>query len=105
VAKAISSGPVTRSMAALTRGRRSRRPRLDDPTHLLAPEPSSTLAEHRDSRWIAGCERCRRELLDLCAAADFTPHIAYNTDDMVVMQALVAAGLGFTALPGQAVTR
>jgi DNA-binding transcriptional LysR family regulator len=75
---------------------------LDDPTYLLTPEPSSTLAAHRDSRWIGGCERCRRHLLDLCARDGFTPDITYSTDDMVVMQALVAAGLGVTTIPGLA---
>jgi molybdate transport repressor ModE-like protein len=75
---------------------------LDDPTYLLTAEPSGTLAAHRDSRWIAGCERCRGHLLDLCARDGFAPNIAYSTDDMVVMQALVVAGLGITTIPGLA---
>jgi molybdate transport repressor ModE-like protein len=75
---------------------------LDDPTYLLTPEPSGTLAAHRDSRWIAGCERCRSHLLDLCARDGFTPNITFSTDDMVTMQALVAAGLGVTSIPGLA---
>ena len=77
---------------------------VDDPTYLVTPAGSDrrTLAEHRDARWIAGCERCRGNLLDLCARLGFTPHIAYSTDDMVVMQALVAAGLGVTTIPGLA---
>jgi molybdate transport repressor ModE-like protein len=75
---------------------------LDDTTYLLAAEPSGTLAAHRDSRWIAGCERCRGHLLDLCARDGFTPNITYSTDDMVVMQALVVGGLGVTTIPGLA---
>jgi DNA-binding transcriptional LysR family regulator len=75
---------------------------LDDPTYLLSPEPSATLEAHRDSRWIAGCERCRGHLLDLCERDGFTPNITYSTDDMVVMQALVTAGLGVTTIPGLA---
>jgi molybdate transport repressor ModE-like protein len=80
---------------------------LDDPTYLLAPEPcgtsrSETLRAHRDSPWIAGCERCRGHLVDLCARDGFTPDITYSTDDMVVMQALVVAGLGVTTIPGLA---
>jgi DNA-binding transcriptional LysR family regulator len=75
---------------------------LDDPTYLLTTRPSGTLAEHRDSRWIAGCERCRVHLLDLCTRDGFEPDIAYSTDDMVVMQALVTAGLGVTTIPGLA---
>ena len=75
---------------------------VDDPTYLLAPTPSSTLKAHRDARWIGGCERCRGHLLDLCARDGFTPNVAYSTDDMVVMQSLVAAGLGVTTIPGLA---
>jgi DNA-binding transcriptional LysR family regulator len=75
---------------------------LDDPTYLLATEPSGSLAAHRGARWVGGCERCRGHLLDLCARDGFTPDIAYSTDDMVVMQALVVAGLGVTTIPGLA---
>jgi DNA-binding transcriptional LysR family regulator len=75
---------------------------LDDPTYLLTPRGSATLAAHRDSRWIAGCERCRGHLIDLCARDGFAPNIAYSTDDMVTMQALVMAGLGVTTIPGLA---
>jgi len=38
----------------------------------------------------------------MCAAAGFLPRIAYATDDYVAVQALVAAGLGVTTLPGLA---
>jgi molybdate transport repressor ModE-like protein len=75
---------------------------LDDPTYLVTPEPSGSLVTHRDSRWIAGCQRCRGHLLDLCARDGFTPNIAYSTDDMVAMQAMVVAGLGVTTIPGLA---
>lgn len=75
---------------------------LDDPTYLLAAAPPGTLLAHRDARWVAGCERCRGHLVDLCAREGFAPRIAYSTDDMVVMQALVAAGLGVTTIPGLA---
>jgi molybdate transport repressor ModE-like protein len=76
---------------------------LDDPTYLLSAEPSGgSLAAHRDARWVAGCERCRGHLLDLCARDGFTPNITYSTDDMVVMQAMVTAGLGVTTIPGLA---
>jgi DNA-binding transcriptional LysR family regulator len=58
------------------------------------------LAAYADSRWIAGCERCRSYLVRQCGAAGFTPKIAFTTDDYVAVQALVAAGLGVTTLPG-----
>src|SRR5918998_6263133 len=40
---------------------------LDDPTYLLSTRRGSTLAGLRDATWIAGCERCRGHLLDVCA--------------------------------------
>src|ERR671935_198669 len=67
---------------------------LDDPTYLLTNGSTAGLADHRESTWIAGCERCRAHLLEDCARAGFTPRIAYTTDDMVLMQSLVAAGMG-----------
>lgn len=75
---------------------------LDDPTYLLTDNGAAGLADHRDSTWIAGCERCRAHLLEDCARAGFTPRIAYTTDDMVLMQAFVAAGMGVTTIPGLA---
>jgi DNA-binding transcriptional LysR family regulator len=75
---------------------------LDDPTYLLSSRRGATLAQLRDATWIAGCDRCRSHLLDLCAREGFTPNIAYSSDDMVVMQALVAAGHGVTTIPGLA---
>jgi DNA-binding transcriptional LysR family regulator len=75
---------------------------LDDPLYLLSLRGGRKLAALRDATWIAGCERCRSHLLSLCAAAGFEPRIGYSSDDMVVMQALVAAGLGVTTLPGMA---
>lgn len=75
---------------------------FDDPMHLLGKEAGQTLADHRDSPWIAGCERCRGELVDACEAAGFTPRIVYTSDDPLVAQSLVAAGLGVTTMPGLA---
>jgi molybdate transport repressor ModE-like protein len=75
---------------------------LDDPVYLLSARGGRTLAALRDATWIAGCERCRSHLLALCAEEGFEPRIAYTSDDMVVMQALVGAGLGVATLPGLA---
>jgi DNA-binding transcriptional LysR family regulator len=74
----------------------------DDPVHLLSRRTGQTLADHRDSDWIAGCVNCRRELLDHCADAGFSPRIAFTSDDIIVKQAFVAAGLGVTTMPGLA---
>ena len=75
---------------------------LDDPTFLLTTSGATRLAEYSEATWIAGCERCRAHLVDECARAGFTPRIAYTTDDMVLMQSLVAAGMGVTTIPGLA---
>jgi DNA-binding transcriptional LysR family regulator len=75
---------------------------LDDPVYLLSPRRARKLGALRDATWIAGCDRCRSHLLALCADEGFEPRIAYSSDDMVVMQALVAAGLGVTTIPGLA---
>jgi molybdate transport repressor ModE-like protein len=80
---------------------------LDEPVHLItqagaAPPPRTAagrLAGYAEHRWIAGCERCRAHLLWQCELAGFTPQIAFTTDDVLVAQALAAAGLGVALLP------
>ena len=74
----------------------------DDPIHLISQRSGESLADHRDSDWIGGCSRCREELLTICRQEGFTPNIASLSDDMVVVQALVAAGNGVATLPGLA---
>ncbi len=81
---------------------------LDEPVHLVTrssgknsrPGQHADLAAYADQRWIAGCERCRSYLVRQCAMAGFAPKVAFTTDDYVAVQALVAAGLGVTTLPG-----
>jgi DNA-binding transcriptional LysR family regulator len=73
---------------------------FDDSMHLLSRQAGQTLVDHRDSPWIAGCERCRQELVGACEAVGFTPRIVYESDDPIVEQSLVAAGLGVTTMPG-----
>jgi DNA-binding transcriptional LysR family regulator len=63
---------------------------------------SGQLARFADERWIAGCQRCRAHLLVMCERDGFVPDIAFETDDYVATQALVAAGMGVTTLPGLA---
>jgi DNA-binding transcriptional LysR family regulator len=75
---------------------------LDDPVYLLSTGRKRGLSTLRDATWIAGCERCRGHLFSLCAEAGFEPRVGYVSDDMVVMQTLVAAGLGVTTIPGLA---
>jgi DNA-binding transcriptional LysR family regulator len=77
---------------------------LDEEAYLITqssgPAEVPGLAAHAHSHWIAGCEHCRGHLLWLCERAGFTPKVAVTTDDHVAAQALVAAGLGVTILPG-----
>jgi DNA-binding transcriptional LysR family regulator len=75
---------------------------LDDPIYLVTYESGQTLPDHQDSTWIGGCARCQDELITVCRRAGFTPRISLVSDDMVVMQALVAARMGVTTLPGLA---
>lgn len=75
---------------------------LYDPLYLLSTRPNQTLDDLRNATWIAGCVRCRAHLLSICADQGFEPKIGYTSEDMVVMQALVAAGLGVTTSPGLA---
>ncbi len=77
---------------------------LDEPVHLVTSaqagqEPAAELTGYARHRWIAGCDRCRANLLRQCALAGFTPKIAFTTDDYVAVQALVAADLGVSTLP------
>ncbi|MFC6080193.1 LysR family transcriptional regulator [Sphaerisporangium aureirubrum] len=74
----------------------------DDPIYLISRRPDDSLANHRHSPWIGGCQRCQAELITVCRQEGFTPRIASLSDDMVVVQALVAAGKGVTTLPGLA---
>ena len=75
---------------------------LDDPLYVLSTDRRVELSGLREATWIAGCDRCRSHLVSLCAAEGYEPRIGYTSDDMVVMQALVAAGLGVTTMPGLA---
>ncbi len=80
---------------------------LDEQVHLVTSaqatdEPSADLAGYARYRWIAGCDRCRANLLRQCALAGFTPKIAFTTDDYIAVQALVAADLGVSILPALA---
>jgi DNA-binding transcriptional LysR family regulator len=77
---------------------------LDEPIHLVTSahgteQAPPELARYARYRWIAGCDRCRANLLRQCAQAGFVPKIAFTTDDYVAVQALVAADLGVSTLP------
>jgi DNA-binding transcriptional LysR family regulator len=91
---------VTRAATAGTAGTDGHAPGTlaDEPPLPTWPD----LAAYAEYRWIGGCERCRSYLVWQCELAGFSPKIAFTTDDFVAVQALVAAGLGITTLPGLA---
>ncbi len=79
---------------------------LDEPLYLVTAldQTGIRLADFAETPWIGGCARCRGHLLACCAAAGFTPSIAFTTDDYVAVQSLVAAGVAVSTLPGLAIT-
>lgn len=68
--------------------------------HPLARRRTVRLADLAGERWIAGCPRCRVNFLHECAEQGFAPDIAFTTDDNLVVQSLVAEGLGVAMMPG-----
>jgi DNA-binding transcriptional LysR family regulator len=88
-------------------------PLLDDPFQVVLPagHPLARLRRplelgdlSRES-WIGGAPNSSwfRIVGDACRRAGFTPRTAYASDDPVAIQALVAAGLAVSVIPGLAV--
>ncbi|MFI0039506.1 LysR family transcriptional regulator [Streptomyces mutabilis] len=74
--------------------------------HRLAhtgPMGSVAIGELAREPWIAGCPRCRGQLVEVCEGAGFTPRIDFATDDYPAVVGLVGAGLGVAVLPQLAV--
>ncbi|MEU2774087.1 LysR family transcriptional regulator [Streptomyces sp. NPDC007162] len=71
--------------------------------HRLARAESVALGELADESWIAGCPRCRGQLVQACESAGFTPRIDFATDDYPAVVGLVGAGLGVAVLPRLAI--
>ncbi|WP_256103420.1 LysR family transcriptional regulator [Streptomyces sp. ODS05-4] len=67
--------------------------------HPMARRRSVRLADLANERWIAGCARCRTYFVHACAEGGFTPDIVCTTDDNLVLQSLVAAGVGIAMVP------
>ncbi len=82
------------------------RPLGEEPVLLVLPPghpaAAATLADMAEQDWIVGCEQCRAHAVARCQAAGFTPRVRHVSDDYVVVQKLVAAGLGVTMLPRSA---
>jgi DNA-binding transcriptional LysR family regulator len=86
------------------------RPLLSDRLVALVPEKhrhargrSVAIAELADDPWIAGCPRCRGQLVEVCERAGFTPRIDFATDDYPAVVGLVSAELGVAVLPQLAI--
>lgn len=85
------------------------RPLAEEPVALVvgADHPAAdrrglTLGDLAEEPWIVGCERCRAHAVLVCAEAGFEPVVRHVSDDYVVVQNLVAVGLGVTLLPRSA---
>ncbi|THA26190.1 LysR family transcriptional regulator [Streptomyces sp. RKND-216] len=68
--------------------------------HAMAQRRAVKLEDLAEERWIAGCLRCRTNFLHECAELGFAPDIVFTTDDILVVQSLVAKGLGIAMMPG-----
>ncbi|MEV7318903.1 LysR substrate-binding domain-containing protein [Streptomyces sp. NPDC093970] len=71
--------------------------------HRLARAESVALGDLAGEPWIAGCPRCRGQLVQACESAGFTPRIDFATDDYPAVIGLVGAGLGVAMLPRLAI--
>jgi DNA-binding transcriptional LysR family regulator len=74
--------------------------------HPLADRARIRMADLSDERWVnstLGCG-CRQAVLQACAKAGFEPHVAFETDEIMSVQALVANGMGVTLMPQLALT-
>ncbi len=71
--------------------------------HRLARAESVAIGELAGEPWIAGCPRCRGQLVEACESAGFTPRIDFATDDYPAVVGLVGAGLGVAVLPELAI--
>ncbi|MFF2410185.1 LysR family transcriptional regulator [Streptomyces sp. NPDC058092] len=71
--------------------------------HRLAGSDAVAVAELAEESWIAGCPRCRRQLVEVCEESGFTPRIDFATDDYPAVVGLVGAGLGVAVLPELAI--
>ncbi|MET9659374.1 LysR family transcriptional regulator [Streptomyces sp. NPDC006510] len=71
--------------------------------HPLSRSAAVGIADLAGESWIAGCPRCRRQLVEVCEESGFTPRIDFATDDYPAVVGLVGAGLGVAVLPELAI--
>jgi molybdate transport repressor ModE-like protein len=85
-----------------------RTPLLDDPMnvvlplgHRLADKAKIRLKDLQEDRWIQTSQSCPCSMIvnDACRRAGFEPQTAFETDDYMTVQGLVAAGVGVAMVP------
>ncbi|MEE1619688.1 LysR family transcriptional regulator [Brachybacterium sp. J153] len=67
--------------------------------HPRADDPELTLADLAAEPWIAGCKRCRANLISSARRAGFVPTVRHSTDDSIVVQRLIQHGGGVALMP------
>jgi molybdate transport repressor ModE-like protein len=75
------------------------------PAHPLAEHGSVALRDLADQVWIGGTATATwfHIVRRACRAAGFDPRVAFQTDDYIAVQAMVAAELGVAVIPSLAV--
>jgi molybdate transport repressor ModE-like protein len=74
--------------------------------HALAERSRLSLSDLSAEPWVvsSGASGCRRITERVCRDAGFEPNMAFETDETLAAQALVAAGVGVTMMPRLALT-
>jgi DNA-binding transcriptional LysR family regulator len=74
--------------------------------HKLAGRARLSLADLAGEQWVASTSLCgcRQITETMCREAGFEPRVAFEADDTMAAQALVAAGVGVALLPQLALT-
>jgi molybdate transport repressor ModE-like protein len=74
--------------------------------HDLAGRARLSLRDLSDQPWVCSTSACgcRRITESVCREAGFEPRVAFEADETLAAQALVAAGVGVTLLPQLALT-
>jgi DNA-binding transcriptional LysR family regulator len=69
--------------------------------HRLADKPRLRLEDLRDESWVqtSAASACARHVVRACHAAGFEPGVSFESDDYLVVQGLVAAGVGVALIP------
>jgi DNA-binding transcriptional LysR family regulator len=69
--------------------------------HPLAERARIRMSDLADERWVNSPppSGCRDAILHACTKAGFEPRVAFEMEEILAMQALVATGMGVTLMP------